>query len=258
MTLTLSQLSTALGKQTVLHDVSIACTKPELIGLIGPNGAGKSTLMRAIAGLQPFSGAMQFNGKPSTDYRADELAKLLAFLPQERIVHWPLIAYDVVMLGRMPHQSGFGKASAHDHEVVKAAMHTMEVASFAERPFDQLSGGEQARLLIARLLAQEPDIIIADEPINGLDPAHQIGLMRIFQTLVAEGKTVITSLHDLSLASYWCDRIVVLKEGQLIADGSPTDVLTAARIRDVYGVETAHLTLPQGSLVVPTDLADRK
>ncbi|MCV6611029.1 MAG: ABC transporter ATP-binding protein [Amphritea sp.] len=256
MRLTVSRLHAQRSGKSVLRDISLSFDKPELIGLIGPNGAGKSTLMRALSGLQSYSGSIQLDGTDLAQYAPQALARQLAFLPQERTVHWALDCEEVVMLGRMPYQSGFGRASVGDHRIVERAMQTMDVLEFSRRSFEQLSGGEQARVLIARVLAQEPDMIIADEPINGLDPAHQISLMKTFRELVAAGRTVLTSLHDLSLASHWCDRIIILEHGDLIADGAVDQVMTPQQIRKVYGVETMAVSTSGRTLIVPTDLAE--
>lgn len=255
MKLSAHRLSAVRGQRSVLRDVNLTFDKPELIGLIGPNGAGKSTLMRALSGLQSCAGSVVLNGQNLNDYSAETLARLLAFLPQERTVHWPMDCQDIVMLGRMPYQSGLRRASDQDRLIVRQAMAAMEVVDFAERPFDRLSGGEQARVLIARVLAQEPELIIADEPINGLDPAHQISLMKTFRQMVQAGRTVLTSLHDLALASHWCDRIIILNDGALVADGPVKQVMTEERIRAVYGVETITVAVSDGVLVVPADLA---
>lgn len=256
MNLTTRDLKVIRAGKSVLQDISFCIDKPELIGLIGPNGAGKSTLMRAICGLQPYRGRITLAGRNLDQYRAEQLARSLAFLPQERTVHWSLPCWEIVMLGRMPHQSGFGRASDKDRHIVSEAMRVMGVLDFRERTFEHLSGGEQARVLIARVLAQEPSLIIADEPINGLDPAHQISLMKTFKHLVNEGQTILTSLHDLSLASHWCDRIIILEGGRLIADGPTSEVMNKTQIRAVYGIESITLQHSERCIIVPTDLAD--
>jgi len=150
--LSINNLSVVRGRNQVLHNISLDLGKPELIGLIGPNGAGKSTLMKALAGLQKFTGSVDLDGRSLRDYSDIALAQTLAFLPQERTVHWPLACREIVMLGRMPYQSGLGSASEHDQKMVSQAMQIMQVQQFAERPFDKLSGGEQARVLIAEYL----------------------------------------------------------------------------------------------------------
>lgn len=247
-----------LGKRQVVRHVTFSSNQPELIGLIGPNGAGKSSLMRALVGLVDSSGQILFDDLPSYEMSALELARKVAYLPQERVVHWPLAVREIIMLGRMPYQSGFGRASQRDNEAVDRAITVMGLEMLASRPFNALSGGEKARVLIARLVAQEASVIIADEPINGLDPAHQIALMQIFKTLVANGKTVLVSLHDLSLASRWCERILILNDGVLLDDGSAREVMTAGRMEEVYGVEIRKVEAGGQSFVVPTGLIDTR
>nr|WP_321980012.1 ABC transporter ATP-binding protein [uncultured Cohaesibacter sp.] len=243
-----------LGKCQAVKHVTFASSKPELIGLIGPNGAGKSSLMRALVGLINFSGQILIDDVPCFERSAMELARRIAFLPQERVVHWSLAVRDVVMLGRMPHQTGLGRPSPADEEAVDRALDLMSLSDLQKRTFDELSGGEQARVLIARLVAQEANTIIADEPVNGLDPAHQIGLMRLLRQLVEQGKTVLVSLHDLSLASHWCDRILILNNGVLLDDGTPKDVMTERRMREVYGVRIQNVEVGKQSFIIPTEL----
>jgi len=254
MNLKVQNLSVLRGQKPVLKDLSFSIEKPQLIGLIGPNGAGKSTLMRAIAGLQIYQGEISLADLSLSSFAPKELAQKMAYLPQERAVHWPMPCNEVVKLGRLPYLSGFSRLSEHDQQIVNETMQALDVADFAYTSFDNLSGGEQARVLIARVLAQQPQLIIADEPVNGLDPAHQISLMQTFKQLVAQGKTVLTSLHDLSLASQWCDRILMLEAGRLVADGPATEVMTAENIRNVYRVESAQMHHAGREILIPTDL----
>ncbi|WP_319413800.1 ABC transporter ATP-binding protein [uncultured Cohaesibacter sp.] len=256
MSIQCTGVGVSLGKSTALKHVTFSSHKAELIGLIGPNGAGKSTLMRALVGLVRFHGEILIDNLPSYDMSAMELARRVAFLPQERVVHWPLVVRDVVMLGRMPYQTAFGRVSPADEEAVDRAILMMGLGPLVNRTFDQLSGGEQARVLIARLVAQEANTIIADEPVNGLDPAHQIGLMRMLRHLVGQGKTVVVSLHDLSLASQWCERILILNDGVLLDDGLAKDVMTARRMQEVYGVRIKNVESGERSFIVPTELVE--
>jgi iron complex transport system ATP-binding protein len=236
--LRVQDLTVRLAGVEVLRGVSLAVAAGELVGLIGPNGAGKTTLMRAALGLLPQAdGVVTLSGEPVARMPADERARRVAWLPQEREIAWPLAVERLVALGRLPFHSGFGGLSAADHAVVQRAMQRMQVASLAARPATALSGGERARVLIARALAQEAPLLLADEPAAGLDPGHQIDLMHTFRELAAEGQAVLTSLHDLGLAARWCDRVVLLHGGQIVADGPPGSVLTQERLRAVYGIE---------------------
>ncbi len=253
MILSCNGLSVLTGGKEVLKNISFEVDKPQLIGLLGPNGAGKSTLIRALMSLIPFSG--QINHQGLSDGGADQnaLAQKVAYLPQERKVHWDICCRDIVMLGRIPHQPKFGRSSDEDRGIVWAAMQQMGVAEFADRPYDSLSGGEQARVLIARTLAQQTDVIIADEPTSGLDPAYQIEMMQMFMSLVDAGKTVLVSLHDLPLASNWCDRILLMKAGALIADAPPVEAMSTALMQQVFGISVAVLPDTKGTIVVPVD-----
>ncbi|MTH97019.1 ABC transporter ATP-binding protein [Roseibium sp. RKSG952] len=235
----------------VLEDISFRANGGELIGVIGPNGAGKSTLLRAMAGLLPSSGEILWDGGPIKTVPRAERARRLAYMPQEREVHWSLPCRDVVLLGRLPHQSRLAGPSASDRKIALETMDCMDVARFADRAFDTLSGGEQARVLIARMLAQQPQAILADEPVNGLDPAHQIGLMQTFHALARGGQAVLVSLHDLTLAGQWCDRLLVLSNGRLCADAAPREVYAGPLLREIYGIETLPVEINGMPSVIP-------
>jgi iron complex transport system ATP-binding protein len=243
------QVSITLADKPVIRGLSFQQEKAALIGLLGANGAGKTTLMRALAGLQAIdSGQVRINGldparEPVT------LAKSMAYLPQQRVVHWALPVSEVVMLGRMPHQRAFYPPNTRDHDVVQQVMAEMDVTEFAQRPFQTLSGGEQARVLMARALAQEPKVLIADEPANGLDPAHQIAMMRYFQCIVAGGCTVLLSVHDLNLAARYCDRLLMLDQGTIYQDGAPEAVMTAEHLQRLLHI-TADIREVDGRLAV--------
>ncbi|MEZ5534018.1 MAG: ABC transporter ATP-binding protein [Thiolinea sp.] len=236
MSIYCDDVSITLADKAVIRGLNFRQEEPALIGLLGCNGAGKTTLMRALAGLQAIdAGQLRVNGL-NPQREPVQLAKSMAYLPQQRVVHWALPVADVVMLGRMPHQRAFYPPNQRDHEVVQQVMAEMDVSQFARRPFQTLSGGEQARVLIARALAQEPSLLIADEPANGLDPAHQVAMMRYFQCIVAGGCTVLLSVHDLNLAARYCDRLVMLDEGKVYQDGTPEVVMTAEHLQQVFNV----------------------
>jgi iron complex transport system ATP-binding protein len=253
--LAIDQLHAALGGKPVLHGLSLAVQEGEFVGLIGPNGAGKSTLLRAALGLIPSTGKIAIAGKDAAFMPAKERAHHLAYLPQEREIGWPVSVEMLVSLGRAPHRPAFAGLDEADTEKIERAMRRMEVDAFRHRPATDLSGGEKARVLIARALAQDAPLLLADEPTAGLDPSHQITLMRLFAELAAECRGVVASLHDLGLAARWCTRLVLIDKGRIVADGPPREVLTAARLRSVYGVE-AYLGETQGGmLVMPLDVA---
>lgn len=254
--LAVSRLGAALGGKPVLQDVSFAIGPGEFVGLIGPNGAGKSTLLRSILGLVDAEGEVTLTGHDMRSLRAVERARRVAYLPQEREVAWAVPAEVLVSLGRAPHRPAFAGLTQADRTAVEQAMRRMEVDGLRGRPATELSGGEKARVLIARALAQEAPLLLADEPTSGLDPSHQIALMRIFASLAGEGRSVVASMHDLSLAARWCTRLILLDRGVIVADGRPEEVLTAERLRNVYRVE-AHFGAAAGKMIVlPLDVAE--
>jgi iron complex transport system ATP-binding protein len=231
----LDRVSVTLGTRRVVEGVS-AEIGGGVIGLIGPNGAGKSTLVRAIAGLIPAEGAVLIDGNAVTDLPLRDRARRIAYLPQGQSVHWPLTVERLVALGRLPHLAPFARPAAADAAVIQQALARTDLIDLRDRPFDQLSGGERARVLLARALAVEAPLLLADEPLAALDPAHQIEVMALLRAEAARGVTVIAVLHDLTIAARWCDRLLLIDQGALVADGAPRDVLTADRMASVYGV----------------------
>lgn len=229
-------LGARLGGRRVLDDIGFTVEPGEFVGLIGPNGAGKSTLMRCLLGLLPGEGHIALSGEDASRLPPRQLAERIAYLAQDRDVAWAIPVEMLVALGRGARRPLFAGLTAEDRRAVDAAMARMEIDAFRKRPVTDLSGGERARVLIARALAQETPLLLADEPTAGLDPAHQITVMRHFSALAQEGRSVIASLHDLGLAARWCSRVILLDRGRLVADGAPAEVLDASRLADVYGV----------------------
>ncbi len=243
-------LHVTLKGRAVLAGVSLAAPAGEIIGVVGPNGAGKSTLLRTLAGLvAPRAGRVTLDGRDIAGWPRRNLARRLAYLPQDRIVHWPLAARAVVALGRLPHRGT--AAAAEDARAIADAMRAMDVAALANRPVTELSGGERARVLVARALAQGGGAIIADEPTAGLDPAHTLVLFEHLARLAREGRTVIVALHDLSAAVRHCDSLLVMKAGAALASGPPRAVLTPELLAEAYGIE-GRLADIDGTCVVLT------
>lgn len=247
--LAVSDLGVTLQGRVVLSDVSFDVTGGEFVGLIGANGAGKTTLMRAILGLLPHNGHSSLAQLPQT-----ARAKQAAWMPQMREIAWPVPVHSVVMLGRIPHLSALQKAGAEDTRQVDEALKRMELSDMRDRPATQLSGGEQARVLIARALAQDTPLLLADEPIAGLDPAHQIATMQTFAGLAEQGKSVLVSLHDLGLAARHCTRLILLGGGKVVADGPPDEVLTPERLAQVFGITARCEHTDQGLVFQPLDV----
>ncbi|WP_116091569.1 ABC transporter ATP-binding protein [Sphingomonas crusticola] len=246
----LDRVSVALGAHRVV-EAATADLAGGVIGLIGPNGAGKSTLVRAIAGLIPHEGAILIDGTAIDSLSPRERARQIAYLPQGQNVHWPLTVERLVALGRLPHLAPFARPAAADQAAVEAALERTDLLGLRTRPIDQLSGGERARTLLARALAVEAPLLLADEPLAALDPAHQIEVMALLRGEAARGATVIAVLHDLTIAARWCDRLLLIDEGRLVADGPPREVLTADRIGSVYGVSAFIGEIEGQPLVVP-------
>lgn len=235
----------------VLRGVSLQVRPGELVGLLGPNGAGKTTLLRAALGLQSSSGAIALAGAPLATLSPRQRARVAAYVPQEHEIAWPIRVAALVALGRIPHRS----SPEADAAAVRNALARVGLAPLAERPATELSGGERARALIARALAQETPLLLADEPTAGLDPAHALSLMGALRALVAEGRGVVLSLHDLGLAARWCSRLVLMQRGQVVADGAPLDVLTPERLASVYGITAFAGAHEGGPLLQPLGLA---
>ena len=248
-------LRVTLKGREVLRGLDFAAQPSELTAVIGPNGAGKTTLLKALAGLvAPAAGTAMLHGRSVDAWAPGELARSLAYLPQERLVHWALAVRAVVALGRLPYRSLGAGEGATDRAAIEAALAAMDVAHLAGRPVPELSGGERARVLMARALAQEPRVLLADEPAAGLDPAHQLGLFRHLAALAAGARTVIVALHDLSLAARFCHSIVLVHEGRAIAAGAPRDVLTPEHLAAAYGIRARYRSLDGVPVVLPIDV----
>ncbi len=237
MNLSAQHISVAMGGADILKDVSLNLGAGELVGLIGPNGAGKSTLMKAMLGLRSRSaGDVSVDGRALVAMDAHERARTIAYLPQDRRVEWRLAAYDVVMLGRYPHRPGFGGPAPTDHAAVQRALEAVDASALSDRVVADLSGGERSRVLLARALAVEAPLLLADEPTAALDPYHQLHVMEILRERARAGAGVLVVLHDLTLAARFTDRLVLLDHGRVVADDAPMRVLTPERLAQIYGV----------------------
>jgi iron complex transport system ATP-binding protein len=248
-------LRVSLKRREVLAGLDLAAEPGQLTAIIGRNGAGKTTLLKALAGLlAPGAGMVLIDGAPLGGWDRGRLARMLAYLPQERLVHWALTARAVVGLGRLPYQPFGAGESAADRAAIDAALAAMDAAHLSHRPVPELSGGERARVLIARALAQEPRVLLADEPAAGLDPAHQLTLFRHLAALAAAGCTVVVAVHDLSLAARFCHSIALVHEGRTLATGKPRDVLVPQHLAAAYGIR-AHVHDIEGvPVVLPIDV----
>lgn len=251
-------LTVGFGTACVLDRISVSASMGSLVGLVGPNGAGKTTLVKVLAGLLiPDSGHVFLEGERLDQLSHNSRARRLGYLSQDRTVHWPVTVERLVSLGRLPHRGLWDSLSEEDAQAIEAALVSTDVANLKNRTVTALSGGEVARVLLARVLAGGPKILLADEPVSGLDPEHSLQVLEGLQDLVRAGCLVIMVIHDLTLASRFCDRLVLLKQGQLIADGSPEEVLSPERLASVYGVDAATVIHGREQAILPWALTSR-
>jgi iron complex transport system ATP-binding protein len=250
--LTAQDLSVALSGRAVLHDVSLALPSGHLVALVGPNGAGKTTLLRALAGLVLSEGIVRVGGSALSALSLRERARRFAYLPQGHMVHWPLPARDIVALGRYPHgATDPARLTPADAEAVARAMRIADVVDFAERPVTELSGGERSRVALARVLAVEAPVILADEPTASLDPRHQIDVMKTLRLAAGKGALVIVVTHDLGLAARFADTILVLSDGRLVSQGAPMEALSEQIMADVFRISAYRTEFQCETVIVP-------
>lgn len=236
MEITAEQIALSYGKQQILKNVSINVHEKEFVGIIGPNGSGKSTLLKCIYRvLKPEQGCVCLGGEELLRMPYRESAQKMAVVAQHNYYNFEFSVREVVLMGRTPHKKPLEQDNAEDYRIVEEALKTVGMASFAERSFSTLSGGEQQRVILARALAQQTKCLILDEPTNHLDITHQLQLMKLVKQLDV---TVISAIHDLNIAASFCDKIYTLKEGQIVGIGKPEEVLTREFIREIYQVET--------------------
>jgi iron complex transport system ATP-binding protein len=250
--LTARGLNVTLAGRRVLHDVSLALSSGHLVALVGPNGAGKTTLLRALAGLVPSDGAIEVGGAALSSLSLRERARRFAYLPQGHVVHWPLAARDIVALGRYPHgATDPARLTPKDTEAVLRAMQATDVMEFSERRVTELSGGERSRVALARVLAVEAPVILADEPTASLDPRHQFDVMKSLRASADKGVLVIVVTHDLGLAARFADTVLVLSDGRLVSRGAPAEALSEKVMGDVFRISAYRAEYQREAVIVP-------
>jgi iron complex transport system ATP-binding protein len=227
-------LAASLGNQPILHDVHAQFSKARWTSVVGPNGAGKSTLMKALCGLLPFSGKVELLGRPLMQWPPKQRAQQLAWLGQDSASIDELCVADVVMLGRLPHQDWLSAPSQSDHDAVQWAMHACEVSKWAAKRVGELSAGERQRVLLARVLAVNAQLVVMDEPLTNLDVPHQARWVRIVRDLVAQGITVVSVLHELQVA-LMADEMLILAEGRVVQHGDAGHPDTHVALRQAFG-----------------------
>lgn len=237
-TLSLNNICVNKNGRTLLSDIDLELRGNAVVGLIGPNGAGKSTLLRVMAGLQVVDpGHVELFGQNIKTIRSEDLGRQLAYLPQNADCAWPLKVEKIVALGRLPHSTARTKLSREDTAIIAQVMHDTDIEHLTGRTLNTLSGGEKMRVMLARTLASEPQILLADEPTASLDPLHQFEVMELLVNVAKRGATVVVVLHELNLAMRYCDRLVLLNDGQLLADGEPEEVLSPSLLRQSYHID---------------------
>jgi len=250
--LTVQAINVALGGRTVLQDVSFMLPRAGVAALVGPNGAGKTTLLKAISGLLPHTGTVIASDRDVSAMTPRMRAKQFSYLPQGHAVHWPLPVHDVVALGRYPHgATDPSRLSEADERAVADAMAAADVVALADRRVTELSGGERSRVALARVLAVQAPVVLADEPIASLDPRHQIDVMKLLRKTADSGALVIVVTHDLGLAARFADQVLVVSEGRLVAQGTPAEALSDALLRDVFRVSAFRAATGDEAVIVP-------
>lgn len=237
--LQIKELNFSYGETQILKDIHLSFSSGEFIAIIGPNGAGKSTMIKAIDGILPTASSMIYlNNRSIKHFNRRELAQNIAYLAQESSFTFNYSIREVVLMGRFPYLKGVLVYSAEDLQIVSDMMQLMEIEHFADRGFNDLSGGEKQRVLIASALAQRPNIILLDEPTNALDLYHQIAIFQILKKLQQEQQlTIVVVTHDINLAAQFCERIILMHNGQIIRDDKPKNVLQFQLLQETFGVE---------------------
>lgn len=238
MILEVEDLHLSYGNNEVLRGISFSIEKPTIFGIIGANGSGKTTLIKNISGyLKSDSGVVKVFGKEIDRYTRKERAQIIGYVPQDIPFDFDFTAYDIVMMGRLPYLGRFQKESSRDRNIVKKAMMTTDTWDFREKTLRELSGGERQRVYIARALAQEAKILLMDEPVAHLDIRYQLEILSIVRDLVKNGITCIIVLHDINLASLFCEDILILKRGRVLVKGKPEDVIREDIIKEAFNID---------------------
>jgi iron complex transport system ATP-binding protein len=243
-------MQVALAGRVVVEDLSFSLEPGELVALLGPNGAGKTSLLRALAGLAPARGGLRLFGRDAADLPRAERARRLAYLAQAGSAAWPMSGREIAALGRLPHGAR-APLVGRDADAVERALAAADALAFANRPATQLSGGERARVLLARALAVEADLLLCDEPVAALDPAHQLAVMEALRREAAAGRAVVVVMHDVGLALRACGRMMLMRAGRLIADRPTSQALADDALRDAFGVGFVSAQVDGVRLVAP-------
>jgi iron complex transport system ATP-binding protein len=250
--ISLERVTVTLGGREVVREVTAEIETGDWVALIGPNGAGKTSLLRAVAGLLPCDGSVSLEGAPLAELGRRERAQRLALVPQEpRTPPWLTVA-EYVLMGRTPYLRPLAREGDADHDAAARALSRLDLDELAERTLGTLSGGERQRVVVARALAQEASIVLLDEPTASLDIGHQQQALDLLDALrETEGLTLVAAMHDLTLAAQYADRVLLLDQGRVVADGAPAEVLTEEALAQHYGARVRVVTLDDGVAVLP-------
>ena len=252
VTIACRALGVDLGGREVLAGIDLDLGGGTLVGVIGPNGAGKSTLARAMLDLVPIArGSVAVDGTDLTRLSRSDLARRVAYLPQGQELDWPLSVERLVGLGRLPHLAPFSRIGPADQDAIEAALRETDTLALRDRIATELSGGERARVMLARALATQAPALIVDEPLASLDPGHRIEVMALLAARARAGSLVVVVLHDLAAAARYCDRLVLLHEGKIFSDGLPDQVLSDEALATVYGIAAWRGVADGAPLLVP-------
>ena len=248
--LQIEKITLDYGQQTVIKELSFQLHSGELLGLVGPNGCGKTSIIKALSRvLSPSSGQILLDGKELTAISRNELARIIGVVPQNPYLPETFTVFEVVILGRNPYLGLFSGETARDIAVVWQAMERTDITHLSKRRIGELSGGEKQRVMIARVLAQEPNVILLDEPTANLDIAQQLEILDLIAGMCYEKNIAgLIAIHDLNIAAQYCNRILMLKNGQIFAGGTPNEVITAENVREVFGAETMIFPHPENNL----------
>ncbi len=252
-------VSFAVESRRLLDSVDLRASSGQFVGLIGPNGAGKTTLLRSISNVLRFDeGSVRLLGEDLDNLPAREVAEILALVPQIAPYTQGFTAFELVLMGRYPHMGRFQVEGKEDDRIANRAMRLTETEPFAARTLETLSGGERQRVFLARAIAQQPRVLLLDEPTSNLDVLHQLKILTLVRQLVDDGLTAVAAIHDLNMAARFCDRLILLADGRVRSEGTPQEVLTPEMIESVFGVEAAVYREPATgalaiSLIAPAD-----
>ncbi|MDP6501521.1 MAG: ABC transporter ATP-binding protein [Dehalococcoidales bacterium] len=250
--LEVENLNLAYGRNVVMKDLNFQVSPGEMVGLIGPNGTGKSTIIKAMSHvIRPHSGKILLDGKNIAEIPGSELARLIGVVPQMPLLPSTFTVFEIVLMGRNPHLGLFQYESARDMDITWQAMEKTATQSLAERRVGELSGGEIQRIVIARVLTQQPKSILLDEPTANLDINHQVEILDLIKGLCREANlSVVITLHDLNLAAQYCDRLILINKGRVHAQGTPGQVISSSNIGEVYGAEDCVYVHPVNGLPI--------